>query len=183
MDFPLISEECPKEEKVAKHEAAHFIVMVYLLGDNLPLMTSIKGVALFDDGKNSINGKIYFDCTKQEAKEFLYIYLAGKAMESLIEGDSYKLLTDEIPTEYSDLGKYLALYSKLNNGEFWWHEDKTSEIINKDFQYTVKLCKELEDDINGFATLLLEKRIITEGLLAQEIEKILNRKRLIEDFS
>ena len=167
---PTEPNEYTQEKKVASHEAAHFIVMIYLLRDNLPLRL-IKGVALYDDGNHETNGIVCCDLTiKQEAKEFLNVHLAGKAMESLIEGDSYKLLTDEIPTEYSDLYKYLALYSKLNDVNLLWRHEETRKVIIKDFEETVKICQKLKDDINDFATLLLEKKIIMGGLLVQQIE-------------
>jgi hypothetical protein len=152
------------EEIVARHEAAHFIVMVYLLVDNLPLITK---VALSDD---NTNGVVSCDQTKQ-VKEFFYVFLAGHATDPLIKvGYYHSLLTISRPFEDSDLDKYLDLYSKLNDVKLLWDDVKTHEIIINDLQDTVKLCTKLDNDINDFATLLLGKRIIDGELLTHQIE-------------
>jgi hypothetical protein len=161
MDFYQLAEVCTLEEKVARHEAAHFIVLIYLFVDNLP---SITAVALTEC---NTNGKVEFPLP--QVKESLYVCLAGYAQDSLIPGISYKLLSTE-PNPHSDLDQYLTLYENLNEVTLLWYDGKTHEIVMKDFEETVKICTELENDINDFAILLLEKTIIEGELLTQQIE-------------
>ena len=184
-----------EEKKVARHEAAHFIVMVYLLRDILPLITLIEKVVKSHDNQGP-NGTVCCNHKiKQEEKEFLYVYLAGAAMDSLIpcapdellgtepnfiypktysKCDLDKLLgTERVP--YSDLDRYLTLYKELNHVVL-------DEVIIKDFEETVKICTKLEKHIIAFADLLLEKTIIEGVPLAQQIEFYSN-KHLLKDFS
>jgi hypothetical protein len=169
-----------EQKKAARHEAAHFIVMVNLFADNLPLITKVE---LLDD---KIGGKVSYSYpNKEQLKKLPYVFLAGEAMDSKIQnGDYESLLTIELPNKDSDLDQYLYLYFNIYgvNLHCSWNHDETREIIIKDLQYSVELCKKLERHIKNFADILLRDRIIEGDPLAKQI-KLYSEKYLSEDFS